>query len=253
MEQILKIAAVDDEKETIDYLAKKIDVYMQDEGLKYTLISYNSGEAFAAALENERFNIVFMDIYMDGMTGLDAAAILRRNDLDCKLVFLTTTDLFLKRGYAYNCAQYLLKGDIGELIDHNEFLQAMANCRIERQFDVPFLDIVSEREPLRLHTSQITYIDSIDKSTMVHLEHRVYTVWESFEKITKPLLADCRFLLCIRGVLVNMDFISAIEGNSFLMKDGTCLPMTVRERKNLIRQYQNYQLERAISRGGNCL
>lgn len=248
MDRLLKIAIVDDMKTDRDCLIEKITCYMQSEELNYTMFEYESGEAFVAALEKERFDIVFMDIFMDSMTGVDAATILRRKDLDCKLVFITTSEDFWRNGFACNSAHYIVKAKTDDLIPHKDFLQAMKNCRIERKLDVPFLNIISEREPLCLHTTQIVYIDFAEKSTNIHLENHIYTVWESFAKTVEPLLTDRRFLQCFRGVLVNMDFVEEMEENNFLLKNGERLRFAIRDRKKLAKAYILYIMERAEER-----
>ena len=73
-----RIAVVDDLERDRAWLAKKLADYMARERLEYELTAFASGEAFSAALEQgQRFNLVFMDIYMDGITGIEAAQTLR--------------------------------------------------------------------------------------------------------------------------------------------------------------------------------
>lgn len=61
------IAVVDDLERDRAWLAEKLADYMARERLEYELTAFASGEAFSAALEQgQRFNLVFMDIYMDG-------------------------------------------------------------------------------------------------------------------------------------------------------------------------------------------
>lgn len=66
-----RIAVVDDLERDRTWLAEKLADYMARERLEYELTAFASGEAFSAALEQgQRFNLVFMDIYMDGITAL---------------------------------------------------------------------------------------------------------------------------------------------------------------------------------------
>lgn len=123
-----RIAVVDDLERDRAWLAEKLADYMARERLEYELTAFASGEAFSAALEQgQRFNLVFMDIYMDGITGIEAAQTLRARDMDCKLVFLTTSEDFMRQGFSLNSAHYLIKP-----VKDEDFAQAMANCRLGR-------------------------------------------------------------------------------------------------------------------------
>ena len=128
-----RIAVVDDLERDRTWLAEKLADYMARERLEYELTAFASGEAFSAALEQgQRFNLVFMDIYMDGITGIEAAQALRARDMDCKLVFLTTSEDFMRQGFSLNSAHYLIKP-----VKDEDFAQAMANCRLGRALQVP--------------------------------------------------------------------------------------------------------------------
>ena len=49
-----------------------------------------------------------------------------------------------------------------------------------------------------------------------------------------------RFLLCYKGVLVNIDHIAAQEGEDFILGDGTRLPIAPRRRREILAQYRAY-------------
>ena len=150
-----RIAVVDDLERDRAWLAEKLADYMARERLEYELTAFASGEAFSAALEQgQRFNLVFMDIYMDGITGIEAAQALRARDMDCKLVFLTTSEDFMRQGFSLNSAHYLIKP-----VKDEDFAQAMANCRLGRALQVPTLAVTVEGRTLEVDTRQIRYLE----------------------------------------------------------------------------------------------
>lgn len=245
MNQKLKIATVDDMQEARENLAGKIEDYMKTHRLLYKLFHYESGEAFVDALKKERFDIVFMDIFMNGMTGIETAGKLRAVDMDCKLVFLTSSRDFLEEGYGYNPCHYLLKP-----FDDAKFEKAMYNCQIKRQLEVPFINVVSEGSLLTLDTTKIIYLNTCNRNVLIHMTTGTIPAGRGFSEIAEPLLQDSRFLSCIQGILVNMDFISEVDKNIFLLKNGERLQMTIRNKSSLTRQYHAYQFKKASSREG---
>lgn len=66
----MRIAVVDDLPADRGWLAEKLKCYMDKRSLAYTLFPFASGEDFLESAKCERFDIVFIDIYMGGMTGI---------------------------------------------------------------------------------------------------------------------------------------------------------------------------------------
>ena len=196
---------------------------------------YPSGEAFTAALPEARFDIVFMDIYLEGISGVEAARRMRMRDKDCKLVFLTVSADFMQEGFSLNSAHYLIKP-----VKDEDFQQAMENCRVRRLRQVPLLTVVSDRRTIRVATRDIIYIDVNMRSVNVHTRNEVFPIGRQFNASVECLLQDERFLMCNRGLLVNMDFIVAQVGNDFLMTNGEHLPIAPRRRRELVACYHNY-------------
>ena len=60
--------------------------------------------------------MVFMDIYMDGMDGVSAAARMRERDKNCLLVFLTSSAEFMPEAFSCHAFEYVTKPFSGERI-----------------------------------------------------------------------------------------------------------------------------------------
>lgn len=231
----MNIVIVDDQPADRRWLNEKIEGYMKSRGLPFQLFEYESAEDFLAAFSPGHFDIIFMDIYMNGMNGMEAAKLLRKQDMDCKLIFLTSSEDFLRQGYSVNACHYLIKPASDE-----KFLEAMEHCRIKPPYDTPFLDVSSGGLDLHLDTSKILYVMMENRTVIVHMLHQTIPVRGTFGKVTQPLLADSRFLLCIQGVLVNMDFIKAQTESVFIMKNGDRLQINLRKKKAIIQAYHSY-------------
>ena len=85
---MVKIAIVDDEKECSDALGRFLRRYFSSVGREYSLTVYGDGMDFISSYKRA-FDIVFMDIRMKCMNGLDAAHELRKMDGSVVLVFVT--------------------------------------------------------------------------------------------------------------------------------------------------------------------
>lgn len=82
----MRIAIVDDLETERAQLKTRLARQLRLCGAEAELLEFESGESFLAAEKEQRFTAAFLDIYMHGMSGMDAAKELRKTDTDCLLV-----------------------------------------------------------------------------------------------------------------------------------------------------------------------
>ena len=87
----MRIAIVDDLDTERTLLKERLVRQLSQRGADAEILEFDSGEAFLAAEKEQRFTAAFLDIYMNGLSGMDAARELRKTDADCLLVFTTRT------------------------------------------------------------------------------------------------------------------------------------------------------------------
>ncbi len=95
----MKIALVEDDNCEADVLTKYLNRYGQDKQVKLEITRYGSAEEFLKAYKNAYFSIVFMDIDLPGIRGLDAARALRRQDDCVTIIFVTKMAQYAQKGY----------------------------------------------------------------------------------------------------------------------------------------------------------
>ena len=231
----MNIAIVEDLAQDRERISSCLSLYMAKLGLTYQLYTYENAEEFVEALNTLTFRIVFMDIYLQGMTGMDAAVCLRRRNRDCKLIFLTISTEHCLEGFRVNACHYLIK----PFTDH-DFAEAMERCCLQPVHDVPYLDVVCDGKELRLNTESVLYIQIQKRKILVQTLNQTLIVSGPFHTLIKPLQKDKRFLLCIQGVLVNMDYITGQEETVFIVKNGDRLPINIRNKRRILQHYRDY-------------
>lgn len=239
----MKIAIIDDIQTDQDFLINKIDNYFTKNKITYHISSYKNAETFLDNFEPSYFDIIFMDIYMDEINGMEAAKHVYRLDKKCKIIFLTTSKEFAIESYSVHAIYYLIKP-----INDNDFIQAMEFCQLQPRYDVPFLKVTAARIEIKLNTNDILYIDIANRITRIHLINEVINVSGSFKEITEPLLKDSRFINCIRGIIVNMEHINRHTDSFFILDNNDKIPINIRNKKRVEQMYRNYIFERMAER-----
>ncbi len=195
-------------------------------GWTYTLETYPSGEAFLAAAG--KFDIVFLDVILGGIDGLETARRFRERDRDALLVFVTVEEDFAIEGYEVDAAAFLVKPANAE-----RFHRAM------NRLDQKLKDRGKDQTPALVPGSNVPvgallYATIADHYLKVYVSGGMLSPNLSMEELRARLPDDGRFLECSRGVLVNLDHVSKVEARTVTMDDGTRLPVSRRRRQALV-------------------
>ena len=95
----MNIAIVDDSESDRQLLQELLIRYFDASGISITIYPFQSGELFLAGLSHHSFDLVFLDIFMDEITGMDAAHKLLEAGCDCTIIFLTSSREYALEGY----------------------------------------------------------------------------------------------------------------------------------------------------------
>lgn len=237
----MKIAIVDDIAEERSLLRSRLENQFTQRKVHAEIYEYESGEAFLDAAKVQGFAIVFLDIYMDGMTGMEAAAKLRVFDGRCMLIFTTTSTDHALEGFRVRAMHYLVKPySEAELIALTE--------EILNRIPTPekYIEVKVNGSNVRLAFRDIVYAEHHSHRMQIYTKNgKMLVTRQSFAEFTAPLKADDRFFLCSRGVIVNMEHADDFDGTAFVMDDGN----TVFVSRDLLRQARQSFMDFLFKRG----
>ena len=221
-------AIVDDLEAERAALRGLLESYAGAHALPLAVEEFAGGQAFLDAWEPGRFDIVFLDIYMDGKNGVDTARALRELDEKISIVFLTTSTDFGLQSYDVRAADYIVKPACGEKLE-----RALRYCHIGEIPASRTITLEGKRVPLCLELGGILYADFRDRSACVHEADRVLPVAGSFGALSERLTAQPEFMLCFKGIVVNLRQVREIDGDTLTLKNGERLPVSRRLQKQV--------------------
>lgn len=236
----MKIAIVDDIEAEVRKIDNLLNEYSGLRKLEIQTKNYRSAEDFLSEFSTKSFDLVFLDIYMDGMNGVEAAQEISRKDSDVLIVFLTTSPDHMQDAFRIHAFDYLAKP-----VEKNRFFGLMNDVQarlIKKQPD-PVLTFISQRNEISLYYSEIVTITSLGNYLEIGTKSgNVYKTRMTFSVISEQLLQDHRFLIINRGVLVNMDFVIDISEKCCTIPGGIQFPVNTREYKKLRQTWLNYSI-----------
>lgn len=238
----MKIAIVEDHRQDARLLAALLKDYQQQHPLELHLSWFSSGETFLEAASLESFHLVFMDIYMEQADGIETAQRLIRQNADTLIVFLTTSKEDIWRAVkVHGCFDYVEKESLNEKRVNEILDDAWKRLRLQAKV----LEFYSGKQKIRLPLSKIQYLTSRDKYTSIVLESEEELCYRTtFSSLCSMLKNEARFLLCNRGILVNMDFIKQTDREIFVMRNGQRFPIRKNDRLEIIQKFNAYQFEK---------
>ncbi len=238
----MQIAVVEDKKNEAEYLAKFLKKYADQYEQELNTLFYESGERFLKSLKKEKFHLVFMDIYMDQMDGIETARTLNQIDQECLIAFLTSSDEDIWRAVSmHSCFDYIRKEELNYKRIEKIIKDAEEKCKLFRKT----LKFFSGKQEVKIPLVQIQGLESRNKNVIIYLKNgKEFAYRINFSVLYELLESQKQFLLCNRGVLLNMNYIEKADKETFLMENGQKFPIRRYDRLDIIKRYNEYQFEK---------
>lgn len=237
------IAVCEDEKEELEKTYQLIMDAAQKIIGNFSVKTYGCAEDLLENISANPPDIVFSDIYMQDISGIDAAKELKKLPKQIEVVFLTSSEDHILESYEIDAAHYLLKPVVKSKIE-----DALKRCLKRLGIEETFLEFKVGKKNIRLIEQQINYLESMGNTTFIYSRKEEIKIYQTLKEIEQQLRPDI-FLKIQRGIIVNMKFIKHFKSDECVLKNEQIIKLS-RKEKNLIRQkYVEYQFECARKRG----
>lgn len=222
----MDIAVVDDKKVMREYLCELIKKQMPESQIE----SYARGEELLES--GKRFDIVFLDIQMDGMNGIEAAGSLRKKQEEVVLIFITGIREYVFDAFDLYAFQYLLKP-----VEEKKFAEVLERAVREAGRKKEKRELFIKTRNLTLDQADILYIESRGKKVEIHTvrEKESIQIYAAMEELEGQLGKD--FYRCHRAYLVNMSHITEYGSDSILLTNGAKVYLAKKKYGEFVKAY----------------
>lgn len=223
--KMMRIAVCDDEPVAAALLARQIAAYLDKTHMAYETVCFASADALLAS--ETSFELVFLDIRMEGISGMEAAARIRARDASCVLVFVTALQEYVYEAFAVEAADYLLKPVSQEKLDA---VLARIFARLSARREA-FLTV--RRGPWQsvVKLDELYYCEVISRKVYLHLRESVLDYYSSLEEL--EALLSAQFFRCHRSYLVNLRYVRSCGPSELALENGACVPVARSRRQAL--------------------
>lgn len=213
----MRIAVCDDEerfradiRDHVDRLFGSLDVMVD---------SYSSAPDLIDKFEKKPYDLVFLDIEMPGMNGIEAARRLRELSDKVYIVFLTGHVEYALEGYEVNALRYLTK-PINE-----DKLKEVVKYVSDKMSDARHIRIRVDGEDIFVNISDIYYFEARDQYVMIYTKDKDYLVRYNLSDYEEELKND-GFYKTHRSYLVSLGKVKKLAKNEAVMEGGGAVPVS---------------------------
>ena len=217
----LWVAICDDLEDERRALAQMVRGYARRRGRTVRFRFFASGDELLASSQQLRTcQILFLDIYMPGLSGVETARRLRDAGFDTAIVFATTSIDHGLDSFEVQAADYLVKP-----FQKQDVAQALDWCLAHLPEPLRCLSVYSEGETQEIPLASICYIEVLGHQSHIYTTRQEITARQGLDAL-EAAISSQDFLRCHRSFLVNMNHIQKIEGSDFRMTTGARVPIS---------------------------
>lgn len=231
----IKIAVIEDSDSEYFVLEKCLMQYSETSDYTFDISRFGCSENF---LEHYKpvYDIVFMDIVLPGMNGMEAAAKFRQLDPKTVLIFVTNMPQYAIKGYEVDALDYVLKP-----INSNSFMMKLEKAlhRLNKPREGHMLRLRTENGVRLIETSDVMFIDILSHDMTTHTTSEKISSYGVLTEVEKQLSKD-GFIRCSACSLVNLKYVDGIYGEDIKLKNGTLIRMTRSRKKEFMAAMTKY-------------
>lgn len=203
---MVKIAVVEDEKSASDLLISCLHRFAEERGFAFEITLFTNPLTFLEEFD-KKTDIVFMDILLPDLNGMETCRRLRASDKDVTIIFVTNLASYAIKGYEVEALDFIVKP-----ISYDNF-----SLKLQRALDrVKATEarsiVVSTPQGSKIvSTSTITYIEIMRHQILIHTigkeSLKTYGTLKNLESQLDPMV----FCRCNSCYLVNLRYVQSIK------------------------------------------
>ncbi len=228
---MIRIAIVDDEKQIRKQIFAMISKYFIDNALECKILPFSDGQELIDS--GLKFDIIFMDIEMKNVNGIQAAQHIRKSDMNVPIVYITGYVDYWRRAYKVHAFDFISKPASQEQIDNvlNDFFSTVYKKNKAK------ISLATDDGMLLVNLDEIRYFNIKEKKKVVlsNLTDKNIIVKENIGDIYERLNKDM-FFMPHRCCIVNLRFVKEVTKDRLIIMDnGDFFPLSQRKKQEFMK------------------
>lgn len=208
---MLSIAICDDDNIQRQCILAMINSYLKSINKQYKSYEFTSGEKLLSTKNN--FDIYFLDIQMDNLSGINTAKRIRLMHEKAIIIFITGFKDYVFDAFDVNAFHYIVKP-----IDDNKFKKILYSAIKSLSKKEKFLIAKTISFSSKIYLKDIVYIESAQRKIKVHTTYDVIEYYYKISDLGTELLED-NFFRCHKSYIVNLKYVQSFDNTFVTLKN----------------------------------
>lgn len=204
-----RIAIVEDQEGDAQRLQAALSQYSQEKQVTFSCKHWKNAENFLEQYDHQ-YDIIFMDIRLPGMDGMQAARLLRKKDHTVLLVFLTSLAQYAVEGYEVEAVDYILK-PITYAALRLKLPRLLRRCAAEEKEIL----VQSVDQSVKLRPRDLLYVEIFDHHIQYMTQSGVIRAYGTLKEIEAALPEG--FFRVNNQTIVNLRYVTTVEGENVVL------------------------------------
>lgn len=212
---MLRIALVEDDKSAADLMMAYLKRYSEEKGINYSVDWFDCSLKFLADFKSN-YDLVFMDIELPDLNGMELARRIRKTDTDVVLVFVTNYSVFAVNGYEFDVAEFIEKP-----VSYYNFAMKFKHAllKVTVKSDEVKTEIKTNGATKFIAIKDIYYVEVIRHKLIYHTFGGDIEARQTLKSLEEEL-TEHGFAKCNNYCLVNLRYVYGVTGYVLSLNTG---------------------------------
>lgn len=218
----VKIAVCDDEKIFCDQITKFLKDIFNEHSVECTIDCFLTGEALCSAMAHDPFDLIFLDIELASMNGVEVGTYIRehlKNEI-VQIAYISSQTKYSMQLFESRPINFLVKP-----ISYDALESLIKKYLLITATESKIFVFKYNREYQKIPLSDIIYLTSCGKKVTVITTNAEYEFYDTLSHAAKALDSD-RFFFVHKSFIVNYRYIKKYKFTEIIMTNGAAIPIS---------------------------
>ena len=238
-----KIAICDDDSLQVSHLETQISKYFDEINVHYEIDGYYKGNRLVKAMSTQadNYQLIFLDIEMEDINGIETAKLLRNLDKSFVLIYVTSYEQYALESFEVSPFRYLIKP-----VSTEKLRDVLSDVLVELTAKQKFLFYQVGMEHFQVILDNIVCLYSeFGRKSHLELVNDNSVLFYGKISTLEEELPQTHFIRVNSGAIINLDYVVSFNRNEVTMINGDCITISRSRKKTVVATYNQF-IERSF-------
>lgn len=241
----VNIGVLDDEQNAVDIIATSVKKIFSNNGVEARISCFSNAKALWLKLKEEYFNLLFLDIKMPGIDGVEFGKKISELETPPDIVFVSSNTNRVFDSFAVNPFGFVRKDNF--IKDLSGVIERYVKRKILSDGGAAQIEIKNNGELISINLAVVKYIECMRRSQTFYMDGLKNCTVNSRMYAIEEQVLSYGFIRIHKGYLVNCRYIKRFNANTVVLTTGEELPVGRSKHDEAMDKYFEYMRANGIS------